>query len=153
MASGFKRWANDVRIWKLGRVFQNLTFEVSTSSSHERQPPPRHSLRNPDRTSSKMAERAPFPSNPEEFDHDERISYSKISQTYLLEDENGEEWEWLSGPSKWSKTVRIHQNAVHQSMCDRLWPATHRARTCCHPLALPGSSNISSARSRWMKLS
>lgn len=53
-----------------------------------------------------MAQRAPFPSNPDEFSADHRISYSKESKTFLLEDENGEEWEWLSGPSKWSKTVR-----------------------------------------------
>lgn len=53
-----------------------------------------------------MATRAPFPENPEDFDDDNRISYSKQLQSYLLEDENGEEWEWLQGPAKWSKTVR-----------------------------------------------
>ncbi|KAF7184964.1 Splicing factor U2AF-associated protein 2 [Pseudocercospora fuligena] len=52
-----------------------------------------------------MAQRAPFPSNPEDFDADNRIAFSKETKSYLLEDENGEEWEWLAGPAKWSKTM------------------------------------------------
>ncbi len=60
-----------------------------------------------------MAKRAPFPDNPEEFDHDHRISYSKQSSTYILEDEFGEEWEWLAGPSKWTKSVRLSRHPVH----------------------------------------
>ncbi|EME87425.1 uncharacterized protein MYCFIDRAFT_75283 [Pseudocercospora fijiensis CIRAD86] len=52
-----------------------------------------------------MAQRAPFPSNPEDFDADNRIAFSKETKSYLLEDENGEEWEWLPGPAKWSKTM------------------------------------------------
>ena len=49
--------------------------------------------------------RAPFPSNPEEFDVDDRISYSKASETYVLEDERGDEWEWLSKTNKWAPVV------------------------------------------------
>ncbi|KXT03997.1 hypothetical protein AC578_9301 [Pseudocercospora eumusae] len=52
-----------------------------------------------------MAQRAPFPSDPEDFDTDKRIAYSKETKSYLLEDENGEEWEWLKGPAKWTKTM------------------------------------------------
>ncbi|KAI7720658.1 hypothetical protein KC353_g2002 [Hortaea werneckii] len=47
------------------------------------------------------SDRAPFPTNPEDFDTDERISFSKASETYLLEDENGDEWEWVARQSKW----------------------------------------------------
>lgn len=54
-----------------------------------------------------MAPRAPFPADPDDFDSDPRISYSKENSSYLLEDENGDEWEWLAGPSKWSKTVLL----------------------------------------------
>ncbi|KAK5132902.1 hypothetical protein LTR08_008348 [Meristemomyces frigidus] len=46
--------------------------------------------------------RAPFPNNPDGFDADDRISYSKASHTYVLEDENGDEWEWLSKSNKWA---------------------------------------------------
>ncbi|CAK4031197.1 related to cold sensitive U2 snRNA supressor [Lecanosticta acicola] len=49
-----------------------------------------------------MEARAPFPSNPEDFAEDPRIAYSKEDATYILEDESGE-WEWLPGPSRWSK--------------------------------------------------
>lgn len=67
-----------------------------------------------------MASRA-FPQEEEAFADDERISYSKESKSYILEDEEGNEWEWLQGPQKWSKTVRISRPSVHLS--DRLWPA------------------------------
>jgi hypothetical protein len=55
----------------------------------------------------KMAtNRAPFPSNPDDFDSDTRISYSKATKNYTLEDENGEEWEWFPRTSKWVPMVR-----------------------------------------------
>ena len=55
----------------------------------------------------KMAtNRAPFPSNPDDFDSDTRISYSKTTKNYTLEDENGEEWEWFPRTSKWVPMVR-----------------------------------------------
>lgn len=53
-----------------------------------------------------MATRA-FPQDPDSFPDDPRVSFSKQTQTYILEDDDGNEWEWLPGPQKWSKTVRI----------------------------------------------
>jgi HIV Tat-specific factor 1 len=50
--------------------------------------------------------RAPFPNNPDDFDSDTRISFSKTANNYTLEDENGEEWEWSSRHSKWVPMVR-----------------------------------------------
>lgn len=52
-----------------------------------------------------MAAREPFPTEPDEFDQDERVSFDKLSQSYRLEDETGEEWEWLSKPAKWVPVV------------------------------------------------
>ncbi|EME49507.1 hypothetical protein DOTSEDRAFT_68316 [Dothistroma septosporum NZE10] len=52
-----------------------------------------------------MTQRAPFPSDPDTFDNDDRISFSKVDGRHLLEDEEGEEWEWMTGPGKWSKTM------------------------------------------------
>ena len=69
-----------------------------------------------------MAQRAPFPNDPDTFDRDDRISYSKQDGRFLLEDEEGDEWEWLTGPGKWSKTVRTSRYPVHH--VDRLWPAS-----------------------------
>ena len=60
----------------------------------------------PDIDSNKMAtNRAPFPSNPDDFDSDTRISFSKAADNYILEDENSEEWEWHSRTSKWVPMV------------------------------------------------
>ncbi|KAK5717757.1 hypothetical protein LTR15_008596 [Elasticomyces elasticus] len=43
----------------------------------------------------------PFPMESANFDADHRISYSKKDQTYVLEAEDGNEWEWLAARSKW----------------------------------------------------
>lgn len=61
-------------------------------------------------------QRAPFPRDPEEFGADSRISFSKETDNYVLEDETGEEWEWLSNLSKWVPAVSTLNN-------DGLWPA------------------------------
>ena len=66
-------------------------------------------------------ERAPFPKDPEDFDADERVFFNKVSQNYTLEDEKGEEWDWLPTHSKWVPAVRFPQIPVEAR--DRLWPA------------------------------
>lgn len=50
--------------------------------------------------------RAPFPYDVQEFEADTRISFSKDTKNYILEDENGEEWEWFPRTSKWVPMVR-----------------------------------------------
>lgn len=62
-----------------------------------------------------------FPQEQEAFADDERVSFSKESKTYILEDDEGNEWEWLEGPQKWSKTVR---SIPRVESSDRLWPAS-----------------------------
>ncbi|GIZ39671.1 hypothetical protein CKM354_000304600 [Cercospora kikuchii] len=52
-----------------------------------------------------MAPRAPFPDNPDSFAGDTRISWSKEKGSYILEDENEVEWEWLAHVNKWSETI------------------------------------------------
>lgn len=52
-----------------------------------------------------IMERAPFPSDPDEFGADTRVAFSTATQTYILEDEKGEEWEWISDRSKWVPVV------------------------------------------------
>lgn len=60
------------------------------------------------------AQRAPFPSEVDEFAADDRISYSKQLKTYVLEDEQGQEWEWLAAHSKWTQTVCSSRHPVHR---------------------------------------
>jgi HIV Tat-specific factor 1 len=52
-----------------------------------------------------LVPRAPFPTDPEEFEGDARIFYDSVGRTHLLEDERGEEWEFNSRVSKWVPVV------------------------------------------------
>lgn len=45
-----------------------------------------------------------FPTDPTEFDNDPRISYSKLDQKYILETEDGQEFEYDSAIKRW-----VHQ--------------------------------------------
>lgn len=49
--------------------------------------------------------RAPFPTEPEDFNTDDRVSFDQVTQSHKLEDEAGEEWEWLPKPGKWVPVV------------------------------------------------
>jgi HIV Tat-specific factor 1 len=42
-----------------------------------------------------------FPTNPEEFDHDERISYSKLDNKYIAVQDDGTEYEFDEGLKRW----------------------------------------------------
>ncbi|KAF7860659.1 hypothetical protein EAF04_008178 [Stromatinia cepivora] len=44
---------------------------------------------------------APFPTNPEEFDSDDRISFSKLDQKYLLVQDDGTEFEFDDAIKRW----------------------------------------------------
>ena len=52
-------------------------------------------------------ERAPFPSNPEEFDADDRISFSKVDNKFILEAEDGQEYEYDDALKRWVEVVRF----------------------------------------------
>ena len=55
-----------------------------------------------------QATRAPLPNDPETFDADERISFSKLSNTFLLEAEDGQEFEWDSALKRWVPVVSFN---------------------------------------------
>jgi HIV Tat-specific factor 1 len=42
-----------------------------------------------------------FPTNPEEFDQDDRISYSKLDNKYIAVQEDGTEYEFDAGLKRW----------------------------------------------------
>lgn len=48
---------------------------------------------------------APFPTNPEEFDSDERISFSKLDNKFLLVQDDGSEFEFDDAIHKWRPVV------------------------------------------------
>jgi len=42
-----------------------------------------------------------FPTNPEEFDQDDRISYSKLDNKYIAVQDDGAEYEFDEGLKRW----------------------------------------------------
>ncbi|KAI9728622.1 MAG: hypothetical protein M1828_002728 [Chrysothrix sp. TS-e1954] len=47
------------------------------------------------------SERAAFPQLPEDFEADPRVSYSKLDNKWILEEEDGSEWEFEESRNKW----------------------------------------------------
>ena len=52
-----------------------------------------------------QATRAPLPTDPAAFDADERISFSKLSEKFILEAEDGQEFEWEQALKRWIPVV------------------------------------------------
>ncbi|KAJ9202084.1 hypothetical protein DTO207G8_37 [Paecilomyces variotii] len=67
------------------------------------------SLRNPDERAPvpapDQAPTADFPRDPEEFDSDPRISFSKLDNKFILETEDGQEFEYDTALKRWVQTV------------------------------------------------
>ena len=53
------------------------------------------------------AGRAPFPHKLEEFTEDERVSFSKKINRFILEAEDGTEWEFNEPLGRWQEAVRL----------------------------------------------
>jgi len=59
------------------------------------------------------AARVVFPSAIEDFDRDPRVSFSKLDSKWILEDDDGSEWEYDESLKRWIPSVR------YASVCDR----------------------------------
>lgn len=55
-----------------------------------------------------------FPQNPEEFDADPRVSFSKLAHKFILEADNGEEFEFDDALKRWVPVVRPHPLRIHE---------------------------------------
>lgn len=49
-----------------------------------------------------------FPRNPEEFDADPRVSFSKLDSKFILETDDGQEFEFDDALKRWVPVVRPH---------------------------------------------
>lgn len=56
-----------------------------------------------------------FPQNPEEFDADPRISFSKVDNKFILETDDGQEHEYDDALKRWVLVVCPHPHASGQS--------------------------------------
>lgn len=50
---------------------------------------------------------AGFPINPEDFDADSRISFSKLDNKFILEADDGQEFEFDNALKRWVPAVRV----------------------------------------------
>jgi len=64
--------------------------------------------------------RAPFPHTREEFAEDERVSFSKEINRFILEAEDGTEWEFNEPLGRWQEAVSVHlvSDLCGEATCD-----------------------------------
>ena len=55
-----------------------------------------------------------FPQNPEEFDADPRISFSKVDNKFILETDEGQEYEYDDALKRWVPVVCLHPHVSGQ---------------------------------------
>lgn len=48
-----------------------------------------------------------FPQTPEQFDDDPRVSFSRLDQKWLLETDEGTEYEFDAALKRWIPSVRV----------------------------------------------
>ena len=51
-----------------------------------------------------------FPKTRQDFDQDPRVSFSKLENKWILEDDDGQEYEWNEAVQKWTPVVRIQRS-------------------------------------------
>jgi HIV Tat-specific factor 1 len=61
--------------------------------------------RSPSEEAAKPAAISNFPQDPSEFDSDPRISFSKLDNKFILETEDGQEFEYDTVLKRWIPTV------------------------------------------------
>jgi hypothetical protein len=54
---------------------------------------------------SSAPNRKPFPHSVEDFASDSRITFYENDNNHVLEDENGDEWEFSERLNKWTRMV------------------------------------------------
>lgn len=54
-----------------------------------------------------------FPQDPSEFDSDPRISFSKLDNKFILETEDGQEFEYDATLKRWVQAVRTRASVIN----------------------------------------
>ena len=57
-----------------------------------------------------------FPQNPEEFDADPRVSFSKLVNKFILELDDGQEYEYDDALKRWVPVVRPHPRCTPEGL-------------------------------------
>lgn len=90
------------------------------SSGSARHASPRHPMANPDvphrgiatPADGLSAARVAFPQSEEDFDNDPRVSFSRLENKHILEDDDGSEWEFDNVRKRWIPSVRPRPQTV-----------------------------------------
>lgn len=72
--------------------------------------------------------RSSFPTNAEDFDADDRISFSKLDNKFILEADDGQEFEFDNALKRWVPAVRPHPPTTTTTM-DQGVSSSHCLRT------------------------
>ncbi|KAF2745409.1 hypothetical protein M011DRAFT_135523 [Sporormia fimetaria CBS 119925] len=62
-----------------------------------------------------MARGVPFPTEIDDFDSDERITFSRIDNTYILEDEEGKQWEFNQAAGRWFQPATEEERRAYEA--------------------------------------
>ena len=54
------------------------------------------------------AVRVAFPRAEADFEADTRVSYDMANKKWILEEDDGKEFEWVAETQKWIESVRLH---------------------------------------------
>ena len=60
--------------------------------------------------------RSTFPQNPEEFDGDPRVSFSKVTNKFILETDDEQEYEFDDALKRWVPVVRPHSPTTAEGL-------------------------------------
>ena len=63
-----------------------------------------------------------FPRSPSAFDADERISFSKVDEKFILETAEGTEFEWDNALRRWIPAVGIVPLSLHHDQEEAMPP-------------------------------
>ena len=61
-----------------------------------------------------------FPKNPEDFDADPRVSFSKLDNKFILEADDGQEYEFDDALKRWVPVVRPYPPATEGCPADMM---------------------------------
>jgi hypothetical protein len=74
-----------------------------------------------------------FPQDPAEFDSDPRISWSRLDEKFILETEDGQEFEYDSGLKRWVFKVLFRNSRLYAFLASGV-----RRFHCDFPIGIAG---------------
>ena len=94
-----------------------------------------------------------FPQSPSAFDADERVSFSTLDDKFVLETEEGTEYEWDTALRRWIPVVGLRTFLRDRQIDDKSFASRFftslKARTCSDSNAMIALVEYSWIKSSW----